>query len=72
MLPPEVKDAISVWTPHIPQPLQNHPSGHFGGWVMPWLAEEVLAGQHQRMDIPAHTRSAYKGLLLKRLEEDLS
>ena len=56
---------------HMPrQPLQNHPSGHLGGWAMPWSAEEMLDGQHQRMDIPAQTRPAHKGLLQKRLEED--
>ena len=57
---------------HTPrQPLQNHPSGHFGGWATPWSAEEMLDGQHQRVDIPAHARFAHKGLLQKRLEEDL-
>ena len=44
---------------------------HFGGWPMPWSAEEMLAGQHGRVDIPAHARSAHNGLLLKRLERDL-
>ena len=38
---------------------------------MPWSTEEMLDGQHQRVDIPAHARAAYKGLLQKRLEEDL-
>ena len=38
---------------------------------MPWLAEEMLDGQHQRVDLSAHARSACKGLLQKRLEEDL-
>ena len=33
--------------------------------------EEMLDGQHQRVDIPAHARTAHKGLLQKRLEEDL-
>ena len=28
-------------------------------------------GQHQRVDIPVHARTAHKGPLLKRLEEDL-
>ena len=37
----------------------------------PWSAEEILDGQHQRMDIPAHTRIAHKDLLWKRLEGDL-
>ena len=55
---------------HTPrQPLQNHPSGHLGGWATPWSAEEMLDGQHQRVDIPAHAGTAHKGLLQKRLEE---
>ena len=57
---------------HTPrQPLQNHPSGHLGGWATPWSAEEMLNGQHQSVDIPAHARAAHKGLLQKRLEEGL-
>ena len=28
------------------QPLQNHPSGHLGGWATLWSAEEMLDGQH--------------------------
>ena len=44
---------------HTPrQLLQNDPSGHLGGWAMPWSAEEMLNRQHQRMDIPAHDRTA--------------
>ena len=39
-------------------------------WATPWSAEEMLDGQHQRVDISAHTRTAHKGLLQKRLEED--
>ena len=53
------------------QPLQNHPSGHLGGWATPWSVEEMLDGQHEKVDIPAHARTAHKGLLQKRLEEDL-
>ena len=57
---------------HAPQQsLQNHPSGHLGGWTTPWSAEEMLDGQHQRLDVPAHARTADKGLLKKSLEEDL-
>ena len=26
---------------------------HPGGWAMPWLAEEMLDGQRQRVDNPA-------------------
>ena len=29
-----------------------------GGWATPGSAEEMLAGQRQRVDIPAHARSA--------------
>ena len=53
------------------QPLQNRPSGHLGEWVTPWLAEEMVRGQRQRVDIPAHARIAHKGLLQNRLEKDL-
>ena len=38
---------------------------------MPWLAEEMLGGQHQRVNIPAHARTTTNSLLQKRLEEDL-
>ena len=56
---------------HTPQqPLYNHASGHLGGRVTPWLAEEMLDEQ-QKVDIPAHARTAHKGLLPKRQEEDL-
>ena len=50
---------------------QKHPSGHLGGRVMPRLAQAMLVGQHQRVDIPAHARTAHKGLLQKRLEENI-
>ena len=43
----------------------KHPSGHHELWATPWSAEELLDGQHQRVDIPAHTRTAHKGLLQK-------
>ena len=37
---------------HTPrQPLQNHPLGHLGGWATLLSAEEMLDGQHQRVDI---------------------
>ena len=49
----------------------NSPSGHLGGWVTPWSAEEMLDGQHQRVDIPAHARTACNCVPQKRLEEDL-
>ena len=61
-----------VRTCHAPrQPLQNHPSGHLGGWATPWSAEEMLDGQYQTVDIPAHARTAHNGLPRKRPEEDL-
>ena len=50
---------------------KNHPSGHFGGWLMLWSAEKMLDGQLERVDISAHARTAHTGLLQKRLEEDL-
>ena len=50
---------------------RNHPSGHLGGWATLWSAEEKLEGQHQIVYISTHTRSSHKGLLQKRLEEDL-
>ena len=57
---------------HTPQqPLQNHPSGHIGRWAMPWSAEKMLDGQHQRLHILTHARTALKGLLQKRREKDL-
>ena len=65
-------ETCRVWACHTPQqPLRNHPSGHLGGWVKPWSAEEVLDGQHQRVDIPAHARTAHNGLFQKRLDENL-
>ena len=37
---------------------------------MPWSAEEMLLGQHQRVDISAYARTAHKGFMQKRLEKD--
>ena len=45
--------------------------GHLWGWVTLWSAEEMLDGQHQRVDIHAHARIAHKGPLQKWLEENL-
>ena len=60
-------DTCLVRACHTPRrPLQNHPSGHLGGWATPWSAEEKLDGQHQRMDIPAHVRTTYNGLPQKK------
>ena len=46
-------------------------AGHSGGWATPWLSQEMLDGQRQRVDIPSNARTAHKGFLQKRLEEDL-
>ena len=40
-------------TLHATTACPKQPLGHFGGWAMPWLAEEVLDGQHQSVAIPA-------------------
>ena len=45
----------------------KHPSRRHEFWATPWLAEEILDRQTQRVDIPAHARTAHKGLLQKRL-----
>ena len=39
---------------------------------MLWSAEDMLAGQCQRLNSPAHTRNVHNGLLQKSLEEDLA
>ena len=52
---------ISSFCHTLQQPLQNHPLGHLGGRTTPWSAEEMLDGQHQRVDILAHARTAHKG-----------
>ena len=41
------------------------------GVATPWSVEEMWNGQNQRVDVRAHARAAHKGLLQKRLEEDL-
>ena len=57
---------------HMPtQSHQKHPSGHLGGWMMLWSAEQMLDWQHERVDLPAHARTAHEGPLQKRLEENL-
>ena len=53
------------------QPLQIIFQGTLKGGQLPWLAEEVLDGQYERVDIPAHARTAHNSLLQKSLEEDL-
>ena len=53
---------------HTPrQPLRDHRSRHLERWTTTWSAEEM----HQRVDIHTHCRTALKGFLQKRLEEDL-
>ena len=47
------------------QPLRNYPSGSLEGWATPLSAQQMLDGQHQRMDIPTNARTAYTGLLQK-------
>ena len=44
-------------------------SRHLGGWATSWSAEGMLDGQHQKVDVPAHARTAHKGLMQKRLED---
>ena len=57
---------------HMPQqPLQNHPPGYLGGLAMLLSAEEMLDGQNQRVDIPAHAKTAHKGLVQKRISAEL-
>ena len=48
------------------QPLQNHPSGHLGGWATSGCAEKLLDGQHQRVNIPAHAGTANKASCRKK------
>ena len=68
-----VSRSCMAWACHTPQqPLQNHPSGRLGRCATPRSAEEMLGGQHQRVDIPAHARTAQNGLLQKGLEENIS
>ena len=73
-----VKSQIHVWLGHVTfhnSLSKNHPSGHLGGWAALW-SEELLNGQHQSMDVPAHARTVHDGLLQKQqqqngVEEDL-
>ena len=53
------------------QPPQNHPSGQLGGSEAPWASVEILDGQHEKVDISAHARTAHDCLLKKKLEEDI-
>ena len=68
----EETETCMVRACHTPrQPLQNHHSGHHGGWASPLSAEDMLDRQHKRADTPVHARTAHKNLLQTRLEEDL-
>ena len=65
-------ETCTIQACHTPrQPPRNHPSEHLGEWATSRSAEEMLDGQHQRVDITAHARTAHKDLLQQRLEEDL-
>ena len=61
--------AQACYTPR--QPFSKHPVWHLRGLATPWSVEEMLDGQQQRVDIPAHSKIAHKPLLQKRLEEYL-
>ena len=49
----------------------GHITRHRATWRVGDHVVEMLDGQHQRENIPAHARTAHKGLPQKRLEEDL-
>ena len=53
---------------HLRQPLQNHSSGHLRVGDAA-VGRGMLDEQHQRVDIPAHARTAHKGFPQKRLEK---
>ena len=68
------RDKNFVWFGHV----TRHDSltkailtGTLEEWATLWLAEEMMDGQHQRVDIPPNARTDHNGLLQKRLEEDL-
>ena len=64
-------ETLNVRACHTPrQRLQNHPSGHLGGWATLWKAEKMLDGQHPKVEIHTHARIAHNGLPRKRLEEN--
>ena len=64
-LPATVKPCMVQACHTLQQPLQNHPSGHLGGWATPWSAEEMPDGQRQRVDIPCPCQNCSKGLCRK-------
>ena len=66
------KENYMVWASHaLPQPLPNHPSGHLGAWATQRSAQDLLDGQRQRLDVPAHAGTTHDSLSKKRLEEYL-
>ena len=55
-----------VWACYVPwQPLWNHPSERLGGWATLWSTEKMLDSQCQRVNLPAHARTAYNLLQKK-------
>ena len=43
------RQIVMVRTCHAPrQSLENHPSGHSGGWATPWSDKEILNGQRHK------------------------
>ena len=61
-------DSCMVCTYHtLRQPFQIHPARHLGEWAMFWSVEKMLDVRHQRVDIPAHTRTAHNSLLQKKI-----
>ena len=69
---PSIQHAPALSLGLVVRPPQNYPSGFLGGWAMLLSTEEMLDGQHERVDSPPNVRTAHNGLLQKRLEEDLS
>ena len=53
------------------QPLQYHPTRHLPGLTTLWSTEEMLDGQHQKLDFSVRVKTARDDLWQKRLEEDL-
>ena len=70
LAPSQETEPCMVWACHTPrQPLENHPSGHLGGWATPWSAEVKLMDNIKKWTSLPNARNAYRGLLQKTLEE---
>ena len=71
-LPATVKREKLAWFWQVAETASLKPSFR-GPWsvMVPWSAEEMRDKQHQRVAISAYARTAHKGLLQERLEEDL-